>query len=48
MKALYLEATLPSGYPEQCIPQFSLENLNNSHWSAETKQEILDGLEEQV
>lgn len=46
--ALYLEATLPPEYPEQSIPEFSLGNLNNSHWSANLKQEIFCSLQEQV
>ncbi|KAK9907290.1 hypothetical protein WJX75_000810 [Coccomyxa subellipsoidea] len=46
--ALYLEATLPPEYPEQSIPDFSLGNLNNSHWSAKVKQEIFCSLQEQA
>ncbi|BDA47915.1 probable RWD domain-containing protein 4 [Coccomyxa sp. Obi] len=45
---LYLEATLPPDYPEQCTPNFSLDNLNNSHWSADLKQQILSSLQEQA
>ena len=45
---LYIEALLPDDYPENATPSFSLDNLNNAHVSCELKQDILDGLAEQV
>ena len=45
---LYIEADLPESYPSEAIPDFSLNNINNSHLSAQTKETILHGLLDQV
>ena len=45
---LYLEATLPAEYPADAIPEFCLSNLNNSHFSAALKQDIISSLQKQV
>jgi len=45
---LYIEAELPENYPSETIPDFSLSNINNNHFSAHIKEEILSGLNEQV
>ena len=45
---LYIEAELPESYPSETIPDFSLSNINNNHFSAHIKEEILSGLKVQV
>ena len=45
---LYIEAELPDSYPSETIPEFSLSNINNNHFSIHTREDILRGLQEQV
>ena len=45
---LYIEAELPDSYPSEAIPEFSLSNINNNHFSTHTREDILRGLQEQV
>ena len=45
---LYIEAELSDRYPTEAIPDFSLSNINNNHFSTNTREDILRGLQEQV
>ncbi|CAK0785028.1 hypothetical protein CVIRNUC_008233 [Coccomyxa viridis] len=45
---LYIEAELPDSYPSETIPEFSLSNINNNHFSIHTREDILRGLQEQA